>query len=452
MLIQRQSVSALMSLITVFTDTRLSFFHAQGIIMKKIIAFFAIVAAVIAAVFGILLWRARSQASAAISAYNAAAEEYNGKITPYNEAAAQTGAENDRLQGVIDAAQSLLDKDAGAYEPKTKKDLQKAVDKASKVFVEVPVQIDPFQPQTLVNSFRRADMDVQQIEAQAAEAAVEKAMETIPEVPEVPDYTEQVEAVEKAQKAYTDSVQMLTNVTAPPDTFVKDRLAKIDTVVQAQAVTKDNDPNGLLGKEDGYTGCVYFLDDRIDRSLLPQEAFEKEQEKKKDKDSDNEKDKGSDNEKEKDKEIEKKKAETEAEESKNASTTASTASSTAVDGDPASTAASTASATAADGDTASLLTEIPHQPHPQQPRPGKLQHRRNRPLSLNPPVPPSTSSCWAPTAAARSRSSPRKSRQKPARSAWPFLQAVSWTQVRSPSRAPASSAPPITWTVRTRTN
>ena len=324
--------------------------------MKKIIAFFAIVAAVIAAVFGILLWRARSQASAAINSYNTAAEDYNGKIAPYNEAAAQTGAENDRLQGVIDAAQGLLDKDADAYEPRTKKDLQKAVDKASKVFVEVPVQIDPFQPQTLVNSFRRADMEVQQIEAQAAEAAVEKAMKTIPEVPEVPDYTEQVEAVEKAQKAYTDSVQMLTNVTAPPDTFVKDRLAKIDTVVQAQAVTKDNDPNGLLGKEDGYTGCVYFLDDRIDRSLLPQEAFEKEQEKKKDKDSDNEKDKGSDNEKEKDKEIEKKKAETEAEESKNASTTASTASSTAVDGDPASTAASTASATAADGDTASATS------------------------------------------------------------------------------------------------
>ena len=249
--------------------------------MKKIIAFFAIVAAVIAAVFGILLWRARSQASAAINSYNTAAEDYNGKIAPYNEAAAQTGAENDRLQGAIDAAQGLLDKDADAYEPRTKKDLQKAVDKASKVFVEVPVQIDPFQPQTLVNSFRRADMEVQQIEAQAAEAAVEKAMKTIPEVPEVPDYTEQVEAVEKAQKAYTDSVQMLTNVTAPPDTFVKDRLAKIDTVVQAQAVTAEHDPNGLLGREDGYTGCVYFLDDRIDRSLLPQEAFAKEQEKKK---------------------------------------------------------------------------------------------------------------------------------------------------------------------------
>jgi len=316
--------------------------------MKKIIAFFAIVAAVIAAVFGILLWRARSQASAAINSYNTAAEDYNGKIAPYNEAAAQTGAENDRLQGVIDAAQGLLDKDADAYEPRTKKDLQKAVDKASKVFVEVPVQIDPFQPQTLVNSFRRADMEVQQIEAQAAEAAVEKAMKTIPEVPEVPDYTEQVEAVEKAQKVYTDSVQMLTNVTAPPDTFVKDRLAKIDTVVQAQAVTKDNDPNGLLGKEDGYTGCVYFLDDRIDRSLLPQEAFAKEQDKNKDKEKDSDKDKEEDTDKEK-----------EEAETGEAATSAAAVSSTADTSATASATASAAGSTAAASSSASSESSEP---------------------------------------------------------------------------------------------
>ena len=37
-----------------------------------------------------------------------------------------------------------------------------------------------------------------------------------------------------------------------------------------------NDPNGLLGTKGGYLGCVYFLDERIDRSLLPQEAFEKD--------------------------------------------------------------------------------------------------------------------------------------------------------------------------------
>ena len=317
--------------------------------MKKIIAFFAIVAAVIAAVFGILLWRARSQASAAINSYNTAAEDYNGKIAPYNEAAAQTGAENDRLQGAIDAAQGFLDKDADAYEPRTKKDLQKAVDKASKVFVEVPVQIDPFQPQTLVNSFRRADMEVQQIEAQAAEAAVEKAMKTIPEVPEVPDYTEQVEAVEKAQKAYTDSVQMLTNVTAPPDTFVKDRLAKIDTVVQAQAVTAEHDPNGLLGREDGYTGCVYFLDDRIDRSLLPQEAFAKEQDNNKDKEKDKEKD--SDKDKEEDTDKEKEEAGT-GEAATSAAAVSSTADTSATASAAGSTAAASSSASSESSDPA----------------------------------------------------------------------------------------------------
>ena len=67
------------------------------------------------------------------------------------------------------------------------------------------------------------------------------------------------------------------------------RLKRISTVVETGAVTKEQDPNGLLGEKGGYTGCVYFLDERVDRELLPEEAFKKapeeeEKEKKEDKD------------------------------------------------------------------------------------------------------------------------------------------------------------------------
>ena len=140
----------------------------------------------------------------------------------------------------------------------------------------MPVQIDPFEMRNVPAGFSTDQLELAQHEAETAQKAVEESLEKIPEVPEVPDYTQEIEAVRSAQKNYEKSVRKLANITSPPDSFVKERLERIDTVVQAEAVSAGNDPNGLLGTKGGYLGCVYFLDERIDRSLLPQEAFEKD--------------------------------------------------------------------------------------------------------------------------------------------------------------------------------
>lgn len=244
--------------------------------MKKVIRILVAAVVVAAAVFGIIVWQARSGAEAAVNAYNEAAEAYNEKISPYNEASAAVAEANEELQGVMDAAQAVLDQGAEAYEPDTQIALQAELKKAEKALVKVPAQIDPFEKRAVAGSFNKTELENQMVEAEAAAAAVEEAEEKIPPVPEIPDYKEQIQGVESAQKAYTDSVQKLANVTAPPDTFVLDRLRGIKSVVQAEAVTADLDPNGMLGKKDGYTGCVYFLDERIDRSLLPEDAFPEE--------------------------------------------------------------------------------------------------------------------------------------------------------------------------------
>ena len=140
----------------------------------------------------------------------------------------------------------------------------------------MPVQIDPFEMRNVPAGFSTDQLELAQHEAETAQKAVGESLEKIPEVPEVPDYTQEIEAVRSAQKNYEKSVRKLANITSPPDSFVKERLERIDTVVQAEAVSAGNDPNGLLGTKGGYLGCVYFLDERIDRSLLPQEAFEKD--------------------------------------------------------------------------------------------------------------------------------------------------------------------------------
>ena len=246
---------------------------------KKVIGIAALLAAAAAIFFAYRVFSAKSSASNAVEAYNAAVREYNAAIAPFNEAASGIAEANNTLQGVLDAAQAVLDKGEKAYEPDTQDELESAVKKAGKAFAEVPVQIDPLEEQVLPVSFSTKELELAQHEAETALNAVGEAREKIPDVPDVPDYKKELDAVRTAQKKYEDSVQKLANVTSPPDSFVMERVEKIKTVAAAEAVTADNDPNGLLGKNGGYIGCVYFLDERVDRDLLPQEAFAKEHEK-----------------------------------------------------------------------------------------------------------------------------------------------------------------------------
>ena len=243
--------------------------------VKKAIVIAAVIAAVVLAVFYYNIHTARTAASGSIDAYNELARSYNEKIEKYNAAASSIAAANEELQGVLNEAGSLADQNKKAYEPGTLEKLQKAIKTAEGRLAEVPVQFDPFEMRELQSSFNKSDLEIQKMEADVAAAGVEEAMTKIPEIPAVPDYSEQIKAVQDAQKSYETSVQKLANVTAPPDDFVSGRLKRISTVVETGAVTKEQDPNGLLGEKGGYTGCVYFLDERVDRELLPEEAFKK---------------------------------------------------------------------------------------------------------------------------------------------------------------------------------
>ena len=248
---------------------------------KKILAVAAAVVLLAACFFIYRIWNARKAASSAVEAYNAAAQEYNDAISPYNEAAAGIADENTKLQTALDSADAVLKKGGEAYEPDTQKKLEKAVKKARKSLTEAPVLIDPFEIRTVPAVFSTKELALLQDEAETAREMAEDAKGKIPAVPEVPDFSEEINEVGTAQKNYENSIHMLANITKPSDRFVKERLKRVKTVIQAEAVTPENDPNGLLGKKDGYIGCVYFLDESVDQSLLPKEAFSKKEKKEK---------------------------------------------------------------------------------------------------------------------------------------------------------------------------
>lgn len=62
------------------------------------------------------------------------------------------------------------------------------------------------------------------------------------------DMTEQVK----------DAITIVKQITAPTEEWVIERLGAIKEISGIQAVTVEQNPDGLLGREGGYTACIYF--------------------------------------------------------------------------------------------------------------------------------------------------------------------------------------------------
>ncbi len=77
----------------------------------------------------------------------------------------------------------------------------------------------------------------------------------------------------KTVQEMTVQVESLTTVvkqiTAPTAEWLIDRLSDYSSITGIQAVTEDLDPDQLLGKEGGYSACVYFTVSSIDASTIP---------------------------------------------------------------------------------------------------------------------------------------------------------------------------------------
>lgn len=82
------------------------------------------------------------------------------------------------------------------------------------------------------------------------------------------DYTTNIKALQDAEKAVNDSIEQMKLVTNPTEAFVIERLQAVEDIGDISAVTEDNDPNGQLGKDGGYTATVYFTSPLIDQSLV----------------------------------------------------------------------------------------------------------------------------------------------------------------------------------------
>lgn len=210
--------------------------------------------------------KVRDDATAAVEAYNAVAEGYNESISVYNEAVESIKAANAELKDATDSAQSVLNKGEEPFDSETLSSLKEAMSNAQEAKVAEPEEISVAEELTISEDMKSSELK-DLTEKANTESETLQAF-SVPATPEVPDYSSVISAVADAQKVYEDSIQSLKQVTAPSDDFVMERLQRVDTITMIDAVTEDHDPNGKLGKQGGYIGCIYFRDFQVDQSQL----------------------------------------------------------------------------------------------------------------------------------------------------------------------------------------
>ena len=67
-----------------------------------------------------------------------------------------------------------------------------------------------------------------------------------------------IQTVTKMKENTDDSIRIVQQIIAPETAWVIKKIQQLPNVNDIEAVTNDNDPNGMLEKNGGYIGCIYF--------------------------------------------------------------------------------------------------------------------------------------------------------------------------------------------------
>lgn len=201
-----------------------------------------------------------------VTKYNEAVSAYNQKAQGYNAVVTQLLNETDELNTAITAAQKIAESGEIPLDAKTLTALTEKIELASQASSNAHEYIPTYDLITMPN-------DLQSNEYEAYCKSITEQIETIeaqqiPDFPEISDHSFLISGLETASNIYLSSVQSMKQVTAPDEEFVIERLKRIDYIVGLAAVTKDHDPNKLLGTEGGYISCLYFSDSRVDKTKL----------------------------------------------------------------------------------------------------------------------------------------------------------------------------------------
>jgi len=204
--------------------------------------------------------------------YKAASEAETRAEISFEKAAEQVSEANEELEASIDLVNRVIGLGGTPLDPETLDSAKAAVEKAENAVISVPKLSDVIgQTEEFVPSVR----DIKGIIRETA--LLNKYTELLGNavsVLEIPDYSEETALLEQAQKSLEDSIDLKVKITDPSPDKVISALSSVSGISSVIAATEDSDPFAMLGKEGGYTSCIFFESDMIPAELSEEETAE----------------------------------------------------------------------------------------------------------------------------------------------------------------------------------
>ncbi len=165
--------------------------------------------------------------------------EYKEAETAFQTAMSKLEDQNAILDTELSKARALVDKEDKALDESLRPALESAISDAKTFRIDIPEMSD----------------DLETLKTQTAD--MEEA-----------DYSSALSELNEAYDALEKSMKQYALVSCPEEAYVIKCLQGTEHVMDIDPATEENDPNGKLGKQKGYTSQVYFSLDLINQNSV----------------------------------------------------------------------------------------------------------------------------------------------------------------------------------------
>lgn len=217
---------------------------------KKTWIVVGLLAVVVLAVTGGMYWYTQVSVP-----HEAAIAEFDEAAASYDAAVPGLEVKNDALTTKITELENLTNSGRQPLDPDLLQSSGALIGEAQASVVDVPAM--PIRAEEARSS---STEEIREYTAQLREIT---SQITSVEPPDA-----MVAQVAAATIELENSMRQMEQVTNPSEQFVIARLTGLPTITGVQAATEENDPNGQLNKQGGYTAAVFFSSDLVDRSRL----------------------------------------------------------------------------------------------------------------------------------------------------------------------------------------
>lgn len=163
---------------------------------------------------------------------------HDNAVAEFRKAKKIVEAENKTLDKVLSDSQKILDDNIVAYD--------------ESVYMKL---------QTAISSCKESKREILSLPKKTADIIIASN-----KLKEPLDYSNEIKLLETQQLNVKNSVKQYQQISNPTGDFVVLRLNEIESIENIQVVTEENDPNGNLNKQGGYTSAVYFSSINVDQA------------------------------------------------------------------------------------------------------------------------------------------------------------------------------------------